>query len=349
MFNISKSNFRKRRLKRHIQYTRFSSPAKKFPSRFTRVKYKKLVYKYKKFRNSRRRRRLLKRLRYFYYRRIYKFLAFCYPFRSKKASKFFSSPAIWPFASYKFYIHKNRETYRSWRISTKSIFYHLRKPRNFHFSKLDSKQKKKPFKRYQTFLARKRKKKKRYLRRFKRRLKYYLRRSFKKRNRVFFRKRKLRKKKIRINKYHVIKKYSSTIIAKRFVRSLRYGFTKTLKYVKGIRNILGVRVIKTYNNFFVALQTSLGQNILSYSTGRVDLRRNRRLTKQALEIASRDFSMMLRRRKFSLLNFTIVGRATYHSRIFIRALKRQGVRIRAIRFVLRRAHNGLRARSSRRV
>lgn len=346
MLIISRLNFRRRKLKKHVQYLKFRSSVSKRPAKFARVKYKKLVYKYKKFRNARRKRRLIKRLRYFYYRRIYKFLSSRLNLQKTYLDKSFSAHKL------KYIVLSDSFPPRNYilcRSSKASRFYFSN---FFKTSSLSdyTQWKKKFFKRYRIFLFRKKQsKKRRYFKRFKKQLKYYLRRSVHKRTPTFFKRKKLRKKKIRFNKYSLVKNYSSFIISKRFVRSIRHGFLKTLKHVKGIKNILAVRIIKTYNNFFVALQTSLGQNILSYSTGRVDLRRNRRLTKQALEIASRNFSIILKRRKFSRLNFTIIGRATYHSRIFLRALKQQGVKIRAIKFVLRRSHNGLRIRASRRV
>lgn len=135
----------------------------------------------------------------------------------------------------------------------------------------------------------------------------------------------------------------------RLARLVRNGRRFTRILAKGFKSLGAIRIIKTYNNFFIALQTSLGQNLFAYSTGRVDLRRNRRLTKQALEIASLEFSKLLRRKKFLKLNINIVGRTTYHTRIFIRNLRQIKIKIRAINFVIRQSHNGLRIRASRRV
>lgn len=349
MNQISRSNFIRRKLKTHIRYTRLFFPLTHSFSKIARSFYKKLFFKYRKFRSSRRKKRFIRHFRYIYLKRFYNFLFYKSNLRESTHKHYLLRVHIYPSRFSFFSRIPSYSTSISWKIFHKFIFLNIFKNHFFRrFPASITFRRKRAFKRYRISVFRRKKRKQRHLRRFKKRFKRFLFR-FSKRNRVFFRKRKLRGKKIRYNRYRIIKKHSSIITSKRFVRSVRYGIIKTLKNAKGLRNILAVRIIKTYNNFFIALQTSLGQNVFTYSTGRVDLRRNRRLTKQALEIASRNFSLMLRRRKFYYLNFTIVGRMTYHSRIFMRALKLHGIKIRAIRFILRRAHNGLRARSSRRV
>lgn len=134
-----------------------------------------------------------------------------------------------------------------------------------------------------------------------------------------------------------------------FPSRVRTGRYSTKAILLGHKNPITLRVIKTYNNFFVSLQLNNGRNMFTYSTGRVDLRRNRRLTKQALEIVVRKFSRTLKRYKLAKINLRIVGQATYHSRIFLKALKAEKIQLSAIRFILNSPHNGLRVRASRRV
>lgn len=161
----------------------------------------------------------------------------------------------------------------------------------------------------------------------------------------------VRTRRRKIKKLKNIKQFKSRaqFHVSRISRLVKYGKPLSKRFAKAFRSRFSIRVMKTYNNFFIALQTNRGENVFSYSTGRVDLRRNRRLTKQALEIASRTFSSLIRKRRFNKLSLRIVGRLTYHSRVFIRNMRQFGIKLSSINFVLRRAHNGLRQRASRRV
>jgi ribosomal protein S11 len=335
---VSKIKFIRRKIKIHSRYVRIFFPHTKSFSVGVRKIYKKFFFKYRKYRNLRRRKRVVKYLKYTTFKRVYNFLFFISKVKKNNFSKFYPRLKFYRFGPFSVSFSKLYSTSVYFKdANLETLISGTEKP---HFPENSSLIK--------TFSFYKIKRRHSRIKFYKRNLKRLAHRIVRK-NKVFFKKRKQKIKKLRRTKYIIVKKHYNSLTSRRFVRFVRPGKFKAIKSAKGLKNILAVRVIKTYNNFFIALQTSLGQNVFSYSTGRVDLRRNRRLTKQALEIASRNFSSILRRRKFSRLNFTIVGRITYHSRIFIRILRSYKIKISAIRFILRRAHNGLRIRSSRRV
>jgi hypothetical protein len=146
----------------------------------------------------------------------------------------------------------------------------------------------------------------------------------------------------------------------RSIRSVRrVWFLKKLYRSKQFRKLLRsrhfVKVVQTYNNFFIHFGNSITQRIyFSYSVGRVPiLLRNRRKTMQTLKEAAKTFGQILKIRHIGSFHLLIVGSYTYFIRKFFQTLKSsvlpQRFKIEGVFRLLRRSHNGLRVRSSRRV
>lgn len=193
-----------------------------------------------------------------------------------------------------------------------------------------------------------------FFRKFKRKTKKFLRRAYKfkrivrsfKRRQSFFFKRSNRPRKLIFRAV----KNSGVLFSKLNVSNLRLGTSLKRTQIKAFRTRYFIKLVQSYNNFFILFgSVNSGKIFLSYSTGRVDLRRNRRLTSQAVGIAARLFSKRIKLFRVKAVQLIIVGKFSHFIRKFAKTAFEMKLKILSLNHVLRKSHNGLRIRSSRRV
>jgi ribosomal protein S11 len=129
------------------------------------------------------------------------------------------------------------------------------------------------------------------------------------------------------------------------------GLQAERRVFRSFRSTYFVKLIQSYNNFFLQLCNSVSQRVyFTFTAGRVPiLRRNRRKTTQTLTEAANIFSKRLKDFNLKFIQLWIIGPMNYFIRKFVKVLKINKLRISSVTHLVKYSHNGLRSRALRRV